>query len=177
MTVKKINLAWTKSLLSSSFEIFLNDRMLKVQPHIKETELNKYGTHFDTRLTVLHNVAVNLRKMFPHSHHVTFRVYWSDVQTYLQRLRSVVFIAYKSKHVRNTARSDDSPAVMQKLKVLWDVTSCRLLHIYRRFEGSHCLHIHVQAVQEEYDLGPLDPEHTGNISLRNVDSYLPMYIT
>jgi hypothetical protein len=40
------------------------------------------------------------------------------------------------------------PAVMLKIQVLWAVTPCLLVNIYRRFEGARCLRLQSPSVQK-----------------------------
>lgn len=39
--------------------------------------------------------------------------------------------------------------ILNTFEVLWDVTSCRLINSYRRFEGTYYLHLQDQTVQEK----------------------------
>jgi len=49
-----------------------------------------------------------------------------------------------------------------------------LVHIYRRFEGSHGLHLQGSAVQEEALLGLLNPENEGTMNILIVGKYSPI---
>ena len=51
--------------------------------------------------------------------------------------------------VRKAKCVDCTGSISSKFQVWWNVTPCRLVHSYRRFEGSQFLHLQGQAVHVE----------------------------
>ena len=54
-------------------------------------------------------------------------------------------------------------AVSLNMQFFWDFTSNGLVNVYRLFEGSYCLHIHGQTVD--------DPEGGGTMVVRSVGNF------
>jgi hypothetical protein len=55
-------------------------------------------------------------------------------------------------------------AVSLNIQVFWDVTSRGLVNGYRPFEGSYCLHLHTQTVDDPEDEGTKIVQSVGNSS-------------
>jgi len=59
------------------------------------------------------------------------------------------------------------------IEVFWDVTPCRKVNIYRRFESTYAIMLRMKNSKRSSSVGLTDPEEKGNVALLNVGNYLP----
>jgi hypothetical protein len=54
----------------------------------------------------------------------------------MNRLKIMILTLYVGRNSKYDARFEVLTAMLLKIEVFWDVTTCRLLNSYRRFGGS-----------------------------------------
>ena len=83
----------------------------------------------------------------------TWRAVWLPACTHVQLCTEPVLgtdTASVGRTYLSRVRLAVSAAVLLQRGVLWDVTLCSEVSVFRRFEGTYCLHYHGWWIQKEY---------------------------